>query len=87
MDKATTTANLNADVIAEAIQISGGIYRMNAKHAVGYAFCVNEDNPSDICMGMFVHFSSAATYDQFDGFLSFKHKTVTDLHTGESISI
>lgn len=85
------TKNLNPSVIREAMSIAGGLYSMNASEARGYAFCKSAKNPKTICYGMFVHSCDfhriTKEHAEFEGYISYKDKTVLDIDSGETLSL
>ena len=79
------TQNISAATMRDALSVSGGLYRMNARSSRGYAFTVNNNNTEVNC-GEFIFTGEEVTKDMFDGFISFDDQTVTDLESGEVIS-
>jgi len=84
------TKNISIKTLRDALAVAGGLYRMNAPHSAGYAFCCNEDN-TEVAMGEFM---GSLAYDQdrlnadnFDGFLRYSDKTLTDYQSGEVVNI
>ena len=74
--------SIPAAVIRDALGVCGGIYRMNARHAVGYGFTIAE-NKKEVGCGEFLWPKETPTDDsRFDGYISFAERTVTDLATG-----
>jgi hypothetical protein len=64
---------------------------MNAPYADGYAFCCNTDN-SEVAMGEFMsetmrYDSERLNADNFDGFIRYSDKTLTDFNSGEVVPI
>jgi len=82
------TQNINESVLKDAISVAGGLYRMNAPYANGYAFCRNTDD-TEVGMGEFMSAYDAdrLNADHFDGFIRYSDKTLTDLVSGEVVPI
>ena len=80
------TQNISAGTIRDALNIAGGLYSMNAKNSIGYAFTCSKN---EVNCGEFVYASELdqITKDRFDGFISFHDKTLTDIESGEIIAI
>jgi hypothetical protein len=57
-----------AKVWEEAEKIAGGLYRMNAKYAIGYGFNFNSDTKK-ICYGIFIH--KTTELNELDGWIKF----------------
>ena len=82
------TKNLSATTIKEAMSVAGGMYRMNASESKGYGFVKNERNRGLSC-GEFL-FScemEKVTAENFDGYICYETKTLTDLASGEKIQL
>lgn len=55
----------------DAKATAGGIYRMNARNSIGYAFTVTKDRKSVNC-GEFVYWREPISLDLFDGYIDFE---------------
>jgi hypothetical protein len=55
----------------EAKSVCGGMYRMNATTAIGYAFRVTADR-KHLYSGEFMFTGEPVTADRFDGYVEFK---------------
>lgn len=78
------TKNISQSVINDAKAVCNSIYRMNAKTAIGYAF-TKRSNGREVATGEFVFTGESITSNQFDGFINFADKTLTDLISNEQI--
>ena len=82
--------NISNQIIIEAVQISGGLYSMNASRADGYAFCATDDG-TEIAVGEFVYGSELG--DEYlknrgyEGVVVFKSKTIYEVDSGETKDI
>jgi len=82
------TENLSTTTIREALNIGGGLYRMNASESKGYAFCKNKRNRGVYGGGFMYPFEmERVTAENFDGYICFETKTLTDLASGEKIKL
>ncbi len=71
---------LPVSVIRDAMGVAGGLYRMNAKYAQGYAFSVAPDKKQVGC-GEFVYAPDEC--EGHDGYIDFTDNTVRCLATGK----
>ena len=72
--------------IRDALSVCGGLYRLNAKSSIGYAFCVNHSN-NMVATGEFVFNGENPTKENFDGFIEFESETITDFIADKTYSI
>ena len=63
--------------IKDAFAVCGSLSRLNAKSAIGYAFCVNWDN-KEVATGEFIFQGETPTSAEFDGFINFNNETLAD---------
>lgn len=81
------TQNIPASIIKDAQSVTNGLYRMNARNARGYAFCCHE-NGKEVAVGEFIWFGEThVNSENFDGYIDFKQKTLTDLQSNETINL
>lgn len=85
------TQNISEKVLKDALSVAGGMYRMNAPYSDGYAFCCNTDN-TEVGMGEFMsetipYDANRLNADNFDGFIHFRDKTLTDFVSGEVVNL
>ena len=79
------TKNIPASVIRDAMSVAGGLYRMNAPSAAGYAFNAGE---TEVGCGEFVVENEVdGAKRNYDGYIDFATKTLTDNRSGEARSL
>ena len=85
------TKNLSDKLVNEAKGICGGMYSLNAKTAVGYAFAPMDSDPDEIAVGEFVFRSElekvAHEYGDCGGIIMFETKTLEDYQSGEKVKL
>lgn len=62
----------------DARATAGNLYRMNARHAIGYLFKAARDG-SEVAEGMYADRWSEVDPKRWDGFLRFEDDTIYDL--------
>ena len=68
---------MKKEIKLEALQIAGGLYRMNAITAMWYGFCHNGDS---LVTGEFIYLSEGEpTVDRFDGYIDLKTMEIFEL--------
>jgi hypothetical protein len=81
------TKNIPVSVVRDAMGVAGGLYSMNAKSSVGYAFTVNR-NKKSVATGEFRYSTEEyPTIDEFDGYIDFETKTLHDLESGQKVKL
>jgi hypothetical protein len=75
------TKNIPASVIRDAMRVAGGLYSMNARDSIGYAF---DAGKKEVTCGEFVYsFEEEKCREKYDGFIRYSDKTLTDNRSGE----
>ena len=79
------TKNISAAAIRDAMGVAGGIYRMNATAAMGYAF---NAGPKEVTSGEFFweHELERVKAD-YEGIILYTDKTLRDNRSGEKRQI
>jgi len=81
------TKYISGSVIQDAMSVAGGMYRMNAKSSVGYAFASNRRG-TGVGRGEFRYYQEEyPSVDEFDGYIDFETKILHDLKSGEKIKL
>ena len=79
------TKNIPVSVLKDALGVAGGIYRMNAPNACGYAF---NAGVKEVTTGEFVYpQEKERCLHEYDGYIDFAKKTLTDNISGEVVGL
>jgi len=84
-EKLNSTKNLKIGVIKDAFPYFSG--SCNALHAIGYAFNASADG-LQVSSGEYVYtYEEAMVVARYDGFFRFSDKVLTDVVSGETLSV
>jgi len=88
--KKPRTKNISFSVLKDALGVTGSLYSLNARNAVGYLFNPNLTGKA-VSSGMFYHNSpyDREEYDakRWTGYIEFATKTLKDLDSEEVIDL
>ena len=82
------TKNISGSVLKDALNVVGGMYSLNAKTSIGYAFIRNATG-KEVEQGEFIFDCEIDEVNSkhFDGYIDFKNKTCQDLETKQIIQL